>query len=150
MIVLGDWFWKQVYKTPSCWLWQGRVDKDGYGYPFVAGRNERAHRLVLSEKLGRDVDLYALHTCNNSRCVNPEHLYEGTQKQNIQDCIAAGNFNNCGGEKHTQSKLTDAQVRQIRLFKSLGGYTIARLASKFGVCSATITLICNRTTWRHL
>jgi HNH endonuclease len=78
-------------KTDSCWLWKGRIDKNGYGTygPKVA------HRVVWTLLVGKIPKGKQLNhkdkICPNRHCVNPEHLYIGTQKQNMQDRLRAGN-----------------------------------------------------------
>lgn len=87
----------------ECLIWQRSKDQDGYGW-FYGGRanasgaqkNEKAHRASLSFYLGRDLlpGMKACHTCHNPSCINPIHLYEGTQKNNEQDKILAGRHAN--------------------------------------------------------
>jgi hypothetical protein len=77
-------------KTDSCWLWKGHIDKNGYGKygPKVA------HRVVWTLLIGEIPKGKQLNhkdeICSHRHCVNPEHLYVGTQKQNIQDMIKSG------------------------------------------------------------
>jgi hypothetical protein len=77
--------------TTPCILWRGTLDWTGYGR--VSAGNDRgklAHRVALEQKLGRPIapGLQCNHTCDVKACINPDHLYEGTQKQNIADSIA--------------------------------------------------------------
>jgi hypothetical protein len=68
----------------NCVIWPGAKDKDGYGFVKIQGVQKRAHRVALEKKLGRGIaaGLQALHTCHNPSCVNPEHLEEGSNKDN--------------------------------------------------------------------
>lgn len=94
---------ERTLKTESCWLFQGSKDKDGYGW--LMGLNERkSHRVALTLKLGRAIgtDLEALHTCDNPPCVNPDHLYEGTEDDNRRDMRLRERYQLCGarGERN--------------------------------------------------
>lgn len=89
----------------SCILWQGTVDKrTGYGQVRAgADRGKLAHRAALEKKLGRPIrpGYQANHTCDVKLCINPEHLYEGTQLQNVADMIARGRG---AGQKKTHCR----------------------------------------------
>lgn len=90
-------FWCHVKKTDSCWLWIRGTNKRGYGQ-FNSGvtkgyKNTRAHR--YSWELVNGVipeDLQVLHKCHNPKCVNPEHLYLGTHRQNMDDRIRRNRY----------------------------------------------------------
>jgi hypothetical protein len=71
-------------KQTDCILWPGAVDKDGYGRVKLGGRMQRAHRVALAKKLGRELTPreLALHTCHHRHCVNPEHLEAGSITEN--------------------------------------------------------------------
>ena len=78
-------------KGDGCWEWIGSKFQSGYGRIMMQGRTWRAHRAAL---LLRGVDIpdgmQACHHCDNRACVRPDHLYVGTAKQNIQDCVKRG------------------------------------------------------------
>ena len=84
-------FWRKVQKSDGCWLWIGATIR-GYGELSVDGRPVYAHRLSLEWALGRPISpgMDACHTCDEALCVRPEHLYEGTRKQNVADMMARG------------------------------------------------------------
>lgn len=83
----GPALWDE--KPSGCWEWTGRLNSDGYGM-FAA--NTRAHRRSLEIKLGRELEPEenALHTCDNPPCMNPDHLFVGSQRDNMLDMTAKG------------------------------------------------------------
>lgn len=104
---------KCVENGDGCWRWQGCVDKDGYGITAVGGKKMPAHRACyfLFHNLEFTKE-YVLHKCTTRNCCNPDHLYLGTQKQNVQDQKDAGTF--VYGSKNGMSKLTEETVIEIR------------------------------------
>lgn len=84
-----DRFWSNVIITDTCWVWSGYKIK-GYGSISINGRCWPAHRVSLALHLGRDIpqNLVVMHSCDNPSCVNPRHLKEATQKENLEDCIS--------------------------------------------------------------
>lgn len=91
-------FWNKVHKTEQCWLWTGSIIKDtGYGQFRTFGKKGRmvkAHRyslfLYLQNKF--DQELLVLHRCDVRNCVNPAHLFQGTQKDNMEDCLRKNRY----------------------------------------------------------
>lgn len=82
-------FWLKVDKTGDCWLWTAAVDHYGYGRFRIGNRHVIASRWSLSHELGRSLTPteWALHSCDNPPCVNPEHLYIGDADRNAQDRV---------------------------------------------------------------
>lgn len=68
----------------GCWEWQEYIDKRGYGTVRAWGKKRLAHR-VAYQLFNHEPTQHVLHRCDNPRCVNPAHLYEGTQKQNVRE-----------------------------------------------------------------
>lgn len=136
-------FWAKVdVRSPSeCWTWKGHLMEGDYGRFRLNGRNPLSHRLSL--ELVRGVlspDLYALHTCDNPPCVNPSHLYWGTQSENMRDMAnrSRGSGGTLKGDAHPNSKLTDLHVREIRSLHAAGGITQAKLAHRYSVSTSLI------------
>jgi hypothetical protein len=141
---------KIVIDDAGCWNWIGSLDQDGYGSIgiIVYGKQYkfRAHRVSFEEfKSKLTKDLYVLHTCNNRKCVNPDHLYEGTQKENCQDTVNSGN--SLKGERSKRSILKQIQVDEIRQLLD-SGVSGSVLADRFGVHSSTICAIKMRRNWK--
>ena len=103
--------------TPTgCWEWLGSKSVAGYGRIKFDGRYWATHRLMAHLKID-DVDENSIvcHRCDNPSCLNPEHLFIGTQKDNVNDRDAKGRRNQARGERQGSAKLTEDQVKAIRL-----------------------------------
>lgn len=133
-------FWSlvEILGKRDCWEWQGGKNGDGYGYFKRMRVNRVAYRLANGHYPRR----LACHSCNNRLCCNPSHLYDGTHRQNMADMRAAGRHDgkNRRGQKHPNSKLTNAQTAAIRRSKRPGVF----LANKYRVSAATISMIRHR------
>ena len=124
-------FWKFVNKTDSCWEWTGSCDR--YGIILYNQRPAKAHRVSYIIHNGPiPKGKCVCHTCDNPKCVNPEHLFLGTQLQNMHDMYRKGR-----GRKNTDKCLTKKQVEKLRRLKRRGK-TIKELASIFDVSVSTI------------
>ncbi len=123
----------------GCIEWQGNVKRDGYGRIMVNAKMVSVHRLSLELKLGRPIlsGYLACHTCDNRVCINPDHLLEGTPKENIQDAIQKGRKDNTHKHLSRSYKLTTVQIVEIHQ-KRRGGTTYTDLAREYGVSRETI------------
>lgn len=85
-------FWAKVARSDGCWLWLAAKDGCGYGHFYPESRKlMKAHRMAWELLKGSIPDcLCVLHHCDNPSCVNPDHLFLGTKKDNTQDAIAKG------------------------------------------------------------
>jgi hypothetical protein len=152
---MADRFWPKVMKSAGCWEWTaGRFeDKSGKTYgAFYAGRKKRmdfAHRVSWELVNGPVPDgLRVLHMCDNKKCVRPDHLFLGTQKDNVCDMINKGRNYIARGVGNGNAKLTEDQVRRIRVaYKNT--HTGAELAAKFGVSRSHISYVVSR-NWQHI
>lgn len=85
------YFWSQVDKTETCWNWTGNRYSCGYGRVHYQGRRHPAHRVSYRLVVGEIPNgLFVCHHCDNKLCVNPKHLFIGTQKDNMQDWTKKG------------------------------------------------------------
>src|SRR5689334_5076325 len=111
-------FWSRVDRTAGmldCWLWTARKNADGYGCISIYNKERLAHRISYDIAYGNlTADLLVLHTCDNPSCVNPYHLFLGTDLDNVRDKEQKSRGNHVHGEQHGQCKLTDTQVDEIR------------------------------------
>ena len=129
-----DRFFSHVNKTDSCWIWAGSKTNLGYGriYDGSNGKRYVAHRLMWELTYGKIPDgMYICHTCDNKLCVNPDHLFLGTQKDNMEDCVNKGRFADKSNENNGRCKISNGDVIKMRsLFPS---YTIGALSEMFGI-----------------
>lgn len=139
----------------KCWNWIGSVDNQpghGYGKFRFNGKIHVAHRISFLLHHGRiPKGKLILHICiGNRRCVNPKHLYPGTQKQNIQDQKKQNRFRRRNGEFVNTAKLKKCDVLKIfEMFKS--GRSMASIAREFGIHGQTnIKKILLRISWKHV
>lgn len=157
-------FWPYVKRnsTNKCWAWIGNRQKVGYGQIWKDGRPQGAHRIAWEIANGRKApsNRWVLHRCDNPNCVNPNHLFLGTPKDNHQDQIAKGRrpiirpFSKRPelikrGEDASAAKLREFQVLEIRRKAALG-QSQTLLSKQFGVSPSNINRIVNRTRWKHL
>lgn len=153
---LAERFWAKVEKGPGCWLWRGATTHGGYGV-IGKGRategNIRAHVLSYELTHGEIPEgLEVCHTCDNPPCVRPDHLFLGTQKDNVLDAISKGRQINPPikrGEDHGMVKLTTTQVLQIREELKAGNRQ-TDIAEHYNVTQAAISLIKLGKKWAWL
>lgn len=139
---LGDVFWKHVDRTGDCWVWTGHKNKWGYGQITVMKKSFGSHRVSWEMQHGAIPEgLEILHSCDNPACVRPDHLFAGTQSENISDSVAKG-------RQIGNRKLTIEQVKEIRLLRLTA--TSTEIASKYGVGRNTIEQIWSGETWKNI
>ena len=142
---IGVRFWDKVEKTDTCWLWTAGKDPNGYGRFGIDRKARLAHRVAYEMLVGPiPKGLYCCHTCDNPSCVNPEHLFIGTQKDNMKDM--AKKLRGCHGTKSPNTKLTEGDVVAIRE-DPRSNRVIGR---DYGVSNGTVGCIKRRVSWSHI
>jgi len=142
-------FWSKVDKSGDCWLWTaGRKNSNpqiAYGCFRVDGKTLYAHRLAWELTHGPiPPGLVACHKCDNPACVNPSHLFLGTQANNIRDCATKNRTTQ--GSRNRHAKLTCDQVGAIRA----DSRTQRQIAASYDVDTSLICKIKRRKIWAHL
>lgn len=153
---LASRFWSKVTKLDpvSCWQWQGAGDEHGYGRLGHAGRTLLATHVAWYLESGdwpTELGMNVCHSCDNPSCVNPRHLWLGTQKDNGRDMSVKGRAPHVPniGESNGSARLTEPAVREIRRLAE-GGATYTELARRYGVTRTAISSAVRRITWRHV
>lgn len=145
---LRERFEQYTIKSDGCWLWIGNRDPNGYGRLNVNGTPMLAHRLSWTLHNSDIGDVCVLHKCDNPPCVNPVHLFLGSQTDNCDDMWSKGRAKpgHVIGMKHGMAKLNDEQVLQIRKNEE----SIPEASVKFNVSETNIRDIRNGKIWKHL
>lgn len=146
---IAERLWAKVAKrgADECWEWMGWRHPSGYGQ---IGRGRREDGLSYTHVAAWEVThgpvprgRVVCHRCDNPPCVNPEHLFLGTQADNMHDMIDKRRHSH--GERHA-SKLTEENVREIRKLL-LAGLTQQEIATRFRVARSLIGLIGRHKRW---
>jgi len=137
-------------KKTGCWNWLDHLGKDGRGRFRLAGiKNyaELSSRVSWILHYGEiPMNMCVCHKCDNTSCVNPRHLFLGTQRDNMRDMIRKNRDNRRKGSRHPNAKLKESDVRFIRRSK----LSNTELASKYGVSRPVISCVRRRVTWTHI
>ena len=144
---LEERFWRYVHKTDGCWLWTGTLGGKGYGSIRASGNGSGrrmlyAHRVAYELQCGPVPDgMYVCHHCDNPLCVRGDHLFVGTQADNLRDMCTKG---------RARTKLTEQDVAIIRQRYATEKGSQQQLASEFGVTQRTVAYVVSYRTWRHV
>lgn len=142
---------KCVDVLPSgCRIWMGAVNEMGYGTATIGQRRWKAHRAAwYFEKGGIPQGMHVLHKCDVPSCVNPDHLFLGTQGDNMRDMASKGRQRGgARGERQGSAKLSAADVRMIR--RMAESATQREIAEIFGIDRSNVSLIITRKAWAHV
>jgi len=136
----------------SCLIWNGGKSGGGYGSITIDGQHKMTHRVCYEEYFGEIPDgLLVCHRCDNPPCINPDHLFLGTQSDNLQDMYAKGrqNIYDRHGVNNSNCKLKECDVVLIRDLIDIGTDRRA-LVWLFGVCATSINNIAAKKSWSHV
>jgi hypothetical protein len=135
----------EIVTESGCWIWMRSLDKDGYGIHYYKGNKVSAHRKSYQLFNGEIPEKYLVcHKCDNPSCVNPNHLFIGTCKDNAQDALKKKR--NYIGSKNSKAIINELNVIEIRNSK----LSNKELANKFCVSVYVIKYAKKKTSWRHI
>lgn len=145
-------FWAKVAKSDGCWVWTGGRKPDGYGTIRAGGERGggavvSAHRVSWEMHRGPVPDgLHVLHRCDSPPCVNPAHLFLGSNADNVADKVAKGRQGAPRGSAHPAARLTSEAVREIRA--STG--SAREVGERHGVSASCVQRIRSGRGWTHV
>lgn len=146
-------FSKYYVIAPSgCWMWTGSTS-NGYGdiswgSQFGKHGRTKAHRMsYILFKGYLPFDKQVCHTCDTPLCVNPDHLFQGTGQDNMDDCVAKGRT--CRGVRCHSAVLDPDKVRDIRNSYA-AGEAPKSLSSRYGIATASLWKVLRRKSWKHV
>lgn len=152
-------FWEKVdvRGENECWEWKGAIDRLGYGNfssvivnPGTGRLQDKAHRISWILTYGNIPDkICVCHKCDNRKCVNPNHLFLGTQIDNIKDMVQKGRQGGAKGSQNGSSKLKEHQIVEIRQ-KLETGLSCCAIAKEYGVSNQLINRIKQNQCWTHV
>lgn len=157
-------FWRKVKRGDGCWIWTGAKRGKKYGAIRFRGKSWSANRVAWILTNGEIPNgLFVCHHCDTPLCCRPDHLFLGTNQDNMDDMNAKGRGARGEthgfilhpekiprGEKRGTSKLTDNSVREIRNKFSAGGISKMDLAREYKVDHTTIRSVISRKNWKHI
>lgn len=153
---LDERFWEKVdcRGAGDCWEWQASRGRQGYGFFWNGSYMEAAHRVAYRLEVGPlprgqvgARGTVVCHRCDNPACCNPAHLFAGTQSTNVADMHRKGRSPDVSGGENPRSRLSAADVAQIRT-EYTGGYgEIAALARRFGLSHGAMSHIVHGRSW---
>lgn len=133
-------FLSRIKRGPGCWEWIGPRERLGYGLFIKDKRKYRASRVSYALYVGTVPDhLSVCHHCDNPSCVRPDHLFLGTQRDNMMDAVRKYGWRggNARGERHPMAAVSDAD-KERALAMHASGVCYREVARRFGVCRETV------------
>lgn len=142
-------FESKFTKGSGCWTWTASTGPKGYGrFGIQKGVVRLAHRIAYRVYIGPiPAGKVVCHRCDNPSCVNPAHLFVGTQADNLADMVSKGRSQR--GERHHRARLTASDVRAIRR-RARQGEPRADLAVEFGTSLSNLNGIVRGNRWKHV
>lgn len=131
-----------------CWEWQASRSKKGYGHFYFEGVCWQTHRLSWVFTNGNIPNgLFVLHSCDNPACVRPDHLFLGTNDDNMKDMVSKGRSGSYRGEESSNVKLTQQQVDEIRKRYAKGDIYQRDLGAEYGINQSHVSKIIRGDIW---
>jgi len=145
-------FWQRIFiRDTGCWEWQASKKRDGYGQVKCDGRMQLTHRVAYELCIGLiPPGMKVCHHCDNPPCVNPLHLFLGSDADNNHDMILKGRAKHIRGSQVARARFTEAEVKAIRAEWVPYKFSASKLAAKHGVHKSCIEKILRRVTWCHV
>ncbi len=139
---------KYILDAGGCWLWTAAKDYNGYGVIRTKdSRAERTHRVSYKLFVGPiPKGIFVCHRCDNPSCVNPEHLFLGSQADNIRDMISKNRQKDSRGIFNGRNKLNEDQVRAIRTDNRIH----RKVAADYNIAASTVKNIKKRYIWKDI
>lgn len=141
----------QIENNPEtgCWEWANYISRTtGYGQIVYQKKFWLAHRFSWAAYNGSiPHGMLVCHKCDNRKCVNPSHLFLGTQQDNVRDMLSKGRGANINGSRNPQAKLTLGQALEIRKLAEARDIPQHKIASLYGIKQQTVSRILNRLRW---
>jgi len=162
-------FWPKAEYQDGCVIWKASINPAGYGMFMLRKKPRPAQRVAYALLTNQDIDLipkqwYVCHSCDNRKCIRPSHLFSGSAKDNMADCVEKGRIATktngrhgsviypeaipCGSRNHS-SKVTEMEIREARILH-VAGWSNRTLARKYGLSEGTMSEILNRKLWRSV
>ncbi len=143
--------WKRLNKTATCWLWTGCKFSNGYGRIRISKTETAvAHRVAWESTKGNiPRGVLVLHRCDVRHCCNPQHLFLGTDLDNVHDCMKKGRRANIKGSNHPAAKLNKSRVLAIRNGRKKG-IPLSVFAKRYGVTNQAISMAAIGKSWSHI
>lgn len=136
---------KISFDPSGCWNWTAASAGRGYGVTSLNSKNFYAHRAMYILFNGElPPSIMVCHSCDNRKCVNPDHLFPGTAKENSQDAVSKGRM--AKGERGGMAKLTSEDVIAIRAANGRQW----EIAERYGITHSNVSAIKLRKSWRHI
>jgi hypothetical protein len=136
-------YWDRVEKTDDCWPWKGAKTTRGYGTISARGKTMLAHRVAWEIANGSPPgEMDVCHTCDNTSCVNPNHLFLGDARANM------GDMDSKGRRVNANERITAEIANDIRARYAVGGVRQKDLAEEFGLSQPAISDVLRNQTWR--
>ena len=141
---IAERFAQKTVWDGDCLIWTGVLDRHGYGKIMIGRKEFGAHRIAYIEANSLESlpsSVFVCHTCDRRACVNPQHLFAGSAKDNTMDMVRKGRKVTLRDDRHPNTKIPHSERHVIKLLRS-NGETLTNIASRYGVSFQTISDIC--------